>query len=95
MAQFELKYCSKCIQMTNHLDGACQKCEIDAYVSLPTSPKSWPEDYSHENGSYINQCYLCKSPFIGHKRRVVCKECHNTWVKDRVNPKNKRREDYK
>lgn len=24
---YELKYCSECIQMTNHLDGECQKCK--------------------------------------------------------------------
>jgi hypothetical protein len=25
--EFELKYCEKCIQMTNHIDGICQKCK--------------------------------------------------------------------
>lgn len=24
---FELDFCSKCFQMTNHLDGVCQKCK--------------------------------------------------------------------
>lgn len=24
---FELAYCPKCIQMTNHLNGICQKCK--------------------------------------------------------------------
>jgi hypothetical protein len=25
--EFELKFCEKCIQMTNHIDGVCQKCK--------------------------------------------------------------------
>lgn len=25
--EFELAYCSQCIQMTNHLNGVCQKCK--------------------------------------------------------------------
>lgn len=24
---YKLKYCEKCIQMTNHLDNICQKCK--------------------------------------------------------------------
>lgn len=38
-------------------------------------PKDWPEDFKHENGSYVNQCIFCESPFVGHKRRVCCKQC--------------------
>ena len=26
--EFDLEYCPECIQMTNHLHGACQKCKI-------------------------------------------------------------------
>jgi hypothetical protein len=39
--------------------------------------KSWVEDFSHENGQYQNRCFLCTHYFIGHKRRVICKECFN------------------
>jgi len=24
---YELQFCKKCFQMTNHLDGICQKCK--------------------------------------------------------------------
>lgn len=24
--EYELDYCNKCVQMTNHLNGVCQKC---------------------------------------------------------------------
>lgn len=37
--------------------------------------KNWTEDFSHENGNYQNICMYCKDFFIGHKIRVVCKEC--------------------
>lgn len=37
--------------------------------------RSWPEDYSHENGHYSNTCCECGRAFTGHKRRVVCKAC--------------------
>lgn len=26
-SEFELEFCGKCIQMTNHIDGVCQKCK--------------------------------------------------------------------
>ena len=35
----------------------------------------WPEDYNHENGDYMNICYVCGRQFRGHKRRVVCRQC--------------------
>jgi len=31
---FELKYCEKCIQMTNHLSEECQKCFKNRKFSL-------------------------------------------------------------
>ena len=37
--------------------------------------KNWDEDKDQENGNYMNKCIYCKSFFMGHKRRVVCKEC--------------------
>ena len=36
---------------------------------------NWPEDFSHENGNYNNDCYMCKTVFIGYKRRHVCRVC--------------------
>lgn len=35
---------------------------------------NWPEDYSHENGNYMNKC-KCGRTFHGHKRRPQCKVC--------------------
>lgn len=35
----------------------------------------WVEDFSHENGNYLNTCIKCDNEFKGHKRRVVCKTC--------------------
>lgn len=37
--------------------------------------RSWPEDFSHENGNYHNTCCYCDRGFIGYKRRVICKVC--------------------
>ena len=37
--------------------------------------KNWDEDKDQENGNYMNKCIYCKSFFMGHKRRVICKEC--------------------
>lgn len=39
------------------------------------SPRNWTEDYPHENGNYICFCKTCNNTFIGHKRRILCKEC--------------------
>ncbi len=35
----------------------------------------WPEDSHLENGNYWCKCVTCEADFIGHKRRVVCREC--------------------
>ena len=43
---------------------------------LMDSHKSWQQDYELENGQYMNNCIYCKSIFIGHKRRIICKECY-------------------
>lgn len=37
--------------------------------------RDWTEDFSHENGNYMNRCVECGELFNGHKRRVVCKAC--------------------
>ena len=39
--------------------------------------RSWPEDSELENGNYFCKCSKCSQPFIGYKRRVVCRVCHN------------------
>ena len=41
------------------------------------SERDWKEDFVHENGNYVCQCYKCKEYFYGHKRRVECKICAN------------------
>jgi hypothetical protein len=46
---------------------------VDAFKTHPAC--NWPEDYELENGNYINTCSICKLPFKGHKRRVVCRMC--------------------
>jgi hypothetical protein len=42
---------------------------------LDYSPRSWREDYFHENGRYLCHCIGCGESFFGYKRRHVCKEC--------------------
>lgn len=37
--------------------------------------RNWPEDFSHENGNYVNHCCVCHLQFMGHKRRVACRKC--------------------
>lgn len=39
--------------------------------------RNWTEDFELENGQYMDGCIECKTEFIGHKRRVVCKTCAN------------------
>lgn len=45
-------------------------------VTIDYSPYDWPDDWSHENGNYQNKCCDCGEIFIGHKRRVICRFCH-------------------
>jgi hypothetical protein len=42
--------------------------------------RNWIEDFSFENGNYINTCVRCGELFKGHKRRVVCKLCDSPKV---------------
>jgi len=58
---------------------------VRSYAEIKNSPKSWMEDFSHENGNYMNHCIFCESDFIGHKRRVVCKECWQQKTVDKLN----------
>jgi len=37
--------------------------------------RDFPEDAHLENGNYECSCSYCNRGFIGHKRRVICKEC--------------------
>jgi len=41
------------------------------------SEADWIEDFTHENGNYMNKCINCEEMFFGHKRRVVCRICAN------------------
>lgn len=40
-----------------------------------TNPGDWPEDFNLDNGEYFCKCSICESHFVGHKRRVICKQC--------------------
>ena len=48
---------------------------------LTLSERDWPEDFSHENGAYMNRCIHCSQTFTGYKRRVVCKVCDTSRAK--------------
>lgn len=59
-------------------------CNPDALKNMPSlmdvikglrSDRDWSEDFSDENGNYMNKCCVCKEFFFGYKRRVVCKKC--------------------
>ena len=39
------------------------------------SDNDWTEDFAHENGCYGCRCLECDQPFVGHKRRVICRVC--------------------
>ena len=39
------------------------------------SMKNWKEDYEGCMGGYMNRCLKCKDVFLGHKERLICKEC--------------------
>lgn len=43
--------------------------------------KSFEEDFSSTNGSYVNECKICKDFFLGYKFRRTCKECTTTSCK--------------
>jgi|SRR6478609_1341506 len=58
------------------------KQRIEKFTGFDTLPeRNWEEDFSHENGNYINTCIECKLAFMGHKRRVICKKCATpNWI---------------
>lgn len=52
-------------------------------------PRSFQEDFQHENGQYFCECSSCKQRFMGHKRRHTCKVCeteHKEWLES-LNPR--------
>ena len=50
------------------------------------SARDWTDDAAHENGSYWCKCYQCGQSFIGHKRRVMCKQCNDRIAALAVQP---------
>ncbi len=54
-----------------------EKIIITKQPSLFENDRNWVEDFSHENGNYSNICIRCNNEFLGHKRRIVCKNCSN------------------
>jgi hypothetical protein len=52
--------------------------------NMAVNKKDWKKDARHENGRYWNQCYKCKCMFVGHKRRVVCRECDSGLEPDQA-----------
>ncbi|MGH8678714.1 MAG: hypothetical protein ACREUQ_10230 [Burkholderiales bacterium] len=35
---------------------------------IQESERDWKEDFGHENGRYLCNCFKCKEQFFGHKR---------------------------
>jgi len=68
-----------------NIDGKCdnpetfpEKCPLINYECLTNfSERDWTEDFSHENGNYLNKCLKCNKLFYGYKRRCICKLCKN------------------
>lgn len=58
----------------------CHTSGVLNYMELHACQRSYHEDYPHENGEYVNQCYRCRHYFVGHKRRVCCKICLPTVI---------------
>lgn len=50
---------------------------FNASSHLRDPARDWTEDASHENGNYLCRCCGCHETFVGHKRRTVCKVCHD------------------
>lgn len=50
------------------------------------SPRDWAEDSDLENGNYMCPCEVCKRPFIGYKRRTICKVCSDFLKIETINP---------
>ena len=69
---------------------ACEGMLTNAVVlkmeaALASQPsKNWDEDAAHENGNYQCLCARCNSVFMGHKRRVVCKQCAHGSERDKA-----------
>lgn len=39
--------------------------------------RNWKEDFHLENGNYTCICTICDEQFLGYKRRIYCKLCHD------------------
>ena len=40
--------------------------------------RSWKDQFTQDDGKYINTCAICSKPFMGHKRVAACVECTNS-----------------
>lgn len=53
-----------------------KKLSTEETEFLKAGKKDYPEEFKYDNGQYQSKCMVCKSYFIGMKRRKICKECY-------------------
>lgn len=46
-----------------------------ARFDIGSSERNWHDDAALDNGQYLGVCRVCGKKFIGHKRRVECRQC--------------------
>jgi len=52
--------------------------------AMKQRPEDWPGDAIYENGNYNCRCQKCRRIFVGLKRRVLCRICHEEFVFSRL-----------
>lgn len=60
----------------DRIERLSEVSQVERPAARADDARNWPEDFPHENGNYQRECVDCHQFFIGHKRRCVCKVCH-------------------
>ena len=50
------------------------------------SARDWTDDFARDNGDYYCGCHECGQSFVGHKSRVMCKQCNDRIAALAVQP---------
>lgn len=70
--------CMACYYVDPHHAPGCRldpNDKRDPVTKHMFPSRDWLADFPHENGQYNHLCIECGCTFIGHKNRLVCRQC--------------------
>ena len=85
---YELEFCEACIQMTNYLDGVCQKCSVAAAASVSKHAITEKREDKIFNNSYYHGDNLKGDDYNFNTLLTACDRYSKSYLRDIYDPEN-------